>query len=269
MSDSYWIRPDPDDGRLSVAYGGVDQDGAPVGIELVVERPLKVFLNDQEIVTLMTIGTHADLLAVGYLLNHNLLVRDDVVTQMSLDDAHGVITVRTERDTSVPAETHAGAGGLGGADGTMFGDLIADLDRAELDPRAVVRPSWVFSLQNAINATPSLYQKTGALHACVLCQEDRPLLCVEEIGRHSAIDMIAGYMFLNDIPCDDKILYSTGRLTHGMVIKTVKMGIPILLTRSGFTNWGVELARKAGLTMIGRIRGNRFITLSGAERVRA
>jgi FdhD protein len=122
-------------------------------------------------------------------------------------------------------------------------------------------------LTKKINTEPSLYLKAGAIHGCVLCQGDRPLVYMEDVGRHNAVDKIAGYMFLNGIEPHDKIFYTTGRLTSEMVIKTVKMRIPILVSRSGFTAWGVELARKANLTLIGRARGKRFVALSGLERI--
>jgi FdhD protein len=132
---------------------------------------------------------------------------------------------------------------------------------------AVLKTSWLYKLTRKINTVPSLYLEAGAIHGCVLCEEDRPLVYMEDVGRHNAIDKIAGYMFLEGISPQGKIFYTTGRLTSEMVIKTVQMRIPILVSRSGFTAWGVELARKAGLTLIGRAKGSRFIVLSGAERI--
>jgi FdhD protein len=123
------------------------------------------------------------------------------------------------------------------------------------------------SLARQINTAPSLYLKAGAIHGCVLCEEDRPLLYMEDVGRHNAIDKIAGYMFLNGIGPAGKIFYTTGRLTSEMVIKTVQMQIPILISRSGFTAWGVDLARRANLTLIGRAKGKRFVALAGEQRI--
>jgi FdhD protein len=134
-------------------------------------------------------------------------------------------------------------------------------------PASPVRTSWLYALSHQINTTPSLYLEAGAIHGCVLCRRDEPLVYMEDVGRHNAIDKIAGYMFRHGISPDDKIFYTTGRLTSEMVIKTVRMGIPVLASRSGFTVWGVELARQAGLTLIGRMRGKRFLALSGAERI--
>ena len=155
----------------------------------------------------------------------------------------------------------------GCAQGTVFGDVMAGFETVALPPAATLRTSWLYALTKAINTTPSLYLAAGAIHGCVLCERDRPLLYMEDVGRHNAVDKIAGYMWLNGVDPSDKIFYTTGRLTSEMVIKTVMMGIPILVSRSGFTAWGVELARKAGLTLIGRARGRRFLALAGAERI--
>jgi len=149
----------------------------------------------------------------------------------------------------------------------VFGDLMEKFDEVRLDPDAVLRTSWLYALTRKINTVPSLYLAAGAIHGCVLCEEDRPLLYMEDVGRHNAIDKIAGYMHLNHIAPAGKIFYTTGRLTSEMVIKTVQMGIPILISRSGFTAWGVDLARQAGLTLIGRAKGKRFVALAGSERI--
>jgi FdhD protein len=140
-------------------------------------------------------------------------------------------------------------------------------DDIRLDPAAILKTSWLHALTRKINTAPSLYLTAGAIHGCVLCEEDRPLIYMEDVGRHNAIDKIAGYMHLNGVSPTGKIFYTTGRLTSEMVIKTVQMRIPILISRSGFTAWGVDLARKAGLTLIGRAKGKRFIALSGESRI--
>ncbi len=140
------------------------------------------------------------------------------------------------------------------------------LDEVAL-PKTPLRTSWLYRLTHAINTTPSLYLEAGAIHGCVLAREDRPLVYMEDVGRHNAVDKIAGWMFRQGEGGGDKIFYTTGRLTSEMVIKTVRMGIPILVSRSGFTAWGVELARKTGLTLIGRARGKRFVALSGEDRI--
>jgi len=261
------LRPDPEDARLSVPVVGIDHTGARVETTVVTERPLTLFLNAQEIVTMMTIGDYPELLAVGYLLNQNMLRQDDEITGIDYDDDIETVVVRTARETDYEDKLRKKTQTSGCAQGTVFGDLMEQIDEIDLSRNARVRTSELYALQKQINTAPSLYLKAGAIHGCVLCQQDRPLLYVEDVGRHNAVDKIAGYMFLNRIRPDDKLFYTTGRLTSEMVIKTVKMGIPILASRSGFTAWGVELAREAGLTLIGRMRGQRFVVLSGEERV--
>jgi FdhD protein len=261
------VRPDPDDPRLSVAVSGVDHEGKPVTTDVVTERALTLFLNAREIVTLMTIGDRPDLLAVGYLLNQNMLRPDDEITAVEYEEDIATIVVRTKRQTSFEDKLKRKVQTSGCAQGTVFGDLMEEFDTVVLNPDARVRTSWLYQLTRKINTQPSLYLKAGAIHGCVLAQEDRPLIYMEDVGRHNAVDKIAGYMLLNRIPPDDKIFYTTGRLTSEMVIKTVKMRIPVLVSRSGFTAWGVELAQKAGLTLIGRARGKRFVALAGLERL--
>lgn len=261
------VKPNPDDPHLSTPVTGFDQDGAPIETSVVAERPLTLFLNAQEIVTMMTIGDYPDLLAVGYLLNQNMLRSDDVVTSIEYEEDIETVVVRTERETNYEEKLKKKVRTSGCAQGTVFGDLMEEFDNVALASDAKVKTSWLYALQKKVNTEPSLYLKAGAIHGCVLCHGDTPIIYVEDVGRHNAVDKIAGYMFLNRIPPDDKIFYTTGRLTSEMVIKTVKMGIPILISRSGFTAWGVDLARQAGLTLIGRMRGKRFVVLSGEKRV--
>jgi len=263
----FTLQPDPDDPKLSVPVTGRDQAGVEIETSVVTERPLTLFLNGQEIVTMMTIGDHPDLLAAGYLFNQNMLRADDVITSIDHDEDLDVVVVRTERETDYEEKLKKKVQTSGCAQGTMFGDLMEEFEDAELNAQAKIHTSWLYALQKKINTVPSLYLKAGAIHGCVLCKGDKPLLYVEDVGRHNAVDKIAGYMLLNKIAADDKSFYTTGRLTSEMVIKTVKMGIPILLSRSGFTAWGVDLARQAGLTLIGRMRGKRFVVLAGETRV--
>lgn len=261
------IRPDPDDPRLSVSVPGIDHEGKPVETSVVTERPLTLFLNTREIVTLMTIGDRPDLLAVGYLLNQNMLKADDEITAIEHEEDIATVVVRTRRQTDFEDKLKKKTQTSGCAQGTVFGDLMEEFDRITLDPRARVHTSWLYQLTRKINTEPSLYLKAGAIHGCVLAQEDRPLIYIEDVGRHNAVDKIAGYIFLNGVKPEDKIFYTTGRLTSEMVIKTVKMRIPVLVSRSGFTAWGVDLARKANLTLVGRARGKRFVALAGLERI--
>ncbi len=265
--DSFLIAPDPADPRLTERVSGVDQDGNTVETRVTVERPLTLFLNGREIVTMMTICDHPDYLAVGYLLNQNMLRPDDEVTGIDYDAEIETVVVRTARETNYEDKLKKKTLTSGCAQGTVFGDVMETFETAELNKDTVLKTSWLYNLTKTINTTPSLYLEAGAIHGCVLCHEDKPLIYMEDVGRHNAVDKIAGYMFLNGISGYDKIFYTTGRLTSEMVIKTVQMGMPILCSRSGFTAWGVELARQVGLTLIGRARGKRFIALAGAERI--
>src|SRR5579884_1392117 len=264
--NGYLIRPDPFDPRLTQRVTGVDQTGGPIETAVTVERALTIFLNSQEIVTAMTINDHPEYLALGYLLNQNMLRPDDVVTAVEYDDELAVVVVRTKRKTNYEKKLKKKVQTSGCAQGTVFGDLMEALENVTL-PAAELRTSWLYRLTHQINTTPSLYLEAGAIHGCVLAVEDRPLVYMEDVGRHNAVDKIAGWMFKHRISAADKIFYTTGRLTSEMVIKTVRMGIPILISRSGFTSWGVELARKANLTLIGRARGKRFLARAGEDRI--
>ena len=263
----FLIQPDPDAPGLSMPVDGVNETGQPVRLPVVTERPITLFLNRQEIVTSMTLGDWVPELAVGYFLNQNMLNRDDEITGIDVDDDLGVAIVRTARETDFEAKMKRKIRTSGCAEGTAYGDMMERFDDIRLDPAARVRASWLVRLSKAINTAPSLYLSAGAIHGCVLCQGDRPLVYMEDIGRHNAVDKIAGWMFLNKAPAHDKIFYTTGRLTTEMVIKTVQMQIPVLVSRSGFTAPAVDLARRAGLTLIGRAKGKRFIALSGTDRI--
>jgi FdhD protein len=244
----------------------VNERGERVETAVPVERALTLYLNAQEIVTMMTVGDYPEYLALGYLLNQNMLLPDDRVTEVEYDADLEIVVVRTERRTNFEQKLKKRTQTSGCAQGTAFGDLMEALDGIAL-PKAPLKTSWLYLLNHAINTTPSLYLEAGAIHGCVLAKEDRPLVYMEDVGRHNAVDKIAGWMFRTGESGGDKIFYTTGRLTSEMVIKTVRMGIPILVSRSGFTAWGVELARKTGLTLIGRAKGKRFVALAGEDRI--
>ena len=265
--NEFLVKPDPKDPRLTRRVAGRDHEGREVEAAVTMERPLTLFLNGQEIVTMMTIGDYPDYLAVGYLLNQNMLRPDDEITAIDYDDEIETVVVRTARQTNFEDKLKKKTLTSGCAQGTAFGDLMEEFDDIELNPSAEVRTSWLYALSKTVNTTPSLYLEAGAIHGCVLAQRDRPLIYMEDVGRHNAVDKIAGYMLMHGISPEDKIFYTTGRLTSEMVIKTVKMRIPVLVSRSGFTAWGVDLARQAGLTLIGRMKGKRFLVLAGEQRL--
>ena len=267
MVNSYLVTPNPDDSRLTEIVEGIDHKGQLIVTSVTVERPLTLFLNGQEIVTMMTIGDYPEYLAVGYLLNQNMLHKDDSITAIDYDADIECVVVRTAMKTTFEEKVKKKTLTSGCAQGTVFGDVMEKFEDIILSDENIIKASWLVNLLKEVNTMPSLYLKAGAIHGCVLACEDRPLLYMEDVGRHNAVDKIAGYMYRHNIKGNDKIFYTTGRLTSEMVIKTVQMGVPILVSRSGFTAWGVELARKVGLTLIGRARGSRFIALAGQHRI--
>ena len=262
----YILAPDPARAGLTRHVVGTDHLGAEVELSVVEERPLTIFLNRQEIVTAMTIGDYPEYLALGFLRNQGMLADDDVITGVDFDEELETVVVRTETVTNHEEKLAKKTRTSGCAVGTVFGDMMEGLEGLEL-PATPVRTSWLYTLAAKINRTPSLYLEAGAIHGTVLCEQDRPLVYMEDVGRHNAVDKIAGWMLREGVSAEDKILYTTGRLTSEMVIKTAMMGIPVLASRSGFTAWGVEIAQQVGLTLIGRMRGQRFMCLSGKDRL--
>ena len=260
------IMPNPADPRLTRKVTAVDQTGVEQTIAVVEERPLTIFLNAQEIVTAMTIGDYPEYLAVGYLSNQGMLLPDDTLTAVDFDEELETVVVRTERATNYEDKLKKKTRTSGCAVGTVFGDMMEGLDGLTL-PATTVKTSDLYALAHQINTMPSLYLEAGAIHGTVLCRGAAPLVYMEDVGRHNAVDKIAGWMRMEGEGAADKLLYTTGRLTSEMVIKTALMGIPVLASRSGFTAWGVEIARDIGLTLIGRMRGQRFMCLSGEERL--
>ncbi|SHF30096.1 FdhD protein [Litoreibacter ascidiaceicola] len=266
-SDHGWLlAPDPDRPGLTRAVTGTDHEGRKTEIRVVEERPLTIYLNSREIVTAMTIGDYPEYLALGFLRNQGMIGPEDEVTGIDYDDEIATVVVRTAVVTDHEEKLAKKTRTSGCAVGTVFGDMMEGLEGLCL-PATQVRTSDLYALAKAINTVPSLYLTAGAIHGTVLCQGDRPLVYMEDVGRHNAVDKVAGWMALNGATAADKVLYTTGRLTSEMVIKTALMGIPVLVSRSGFTAWGVEIAQQVGLTLIGRMRGQRFVCLSGAERL--
>jgi FdhD protein len=260
------IAPDPAAAGLSREVEGVDHEGRPVAQRVVEERPLTIFLNGREIVTVMTIGDYPAYLSVGYLLNQGMLGPGEPVRAVEHDAEVAAVVVRTDGATDFEAKLAKKTRTSGCAVGTAFGDMMEGLEGLRLPPLPV-RTSDLYALAAAINTMPSLYLAAGAIHGTVLCEGSRPLVYMEDVGRHNAVDKIAGWMALHGQGPAGRMLYTTGRLTSEMVIKTALMGLPALASRSGFTAWGVEIARRVGLTLIGRMRGRRFVCLSGAERL--
>lgn len=266
VNDTFLLKPDMSRTNLTRSVQGFDQNGDATDINVVEERPLTIFLNNQEIVTAMTIGDYPEYLALGFLKNQGMLDADENVLGIDYDEELETAVVRTDGQTIYEEKLKKKTRTSGCAVGTVFGDMMEGLEGLEL-PKTELRTSWLYALSKTINQTDSLYLNAGAIHGTVLCEGDRPLVYMEDVGRHNAVDKISGWMHLNSETPDNKILYTTGRLTSEMVIKCANMGIPILASRSGFTAWGVEIANQVGLTLIGRLRGQRFMCLSGRDRV--
>ena len=260
------IAPNPQEKGLTRQVAGLDHLGAEISLNVVEERPLTIWLNGQEIVTAMTIGDYPEYLAQGFLSNQGMLTKEEIVRSVDFDAELEAVVVRTNRPTNYEAKLQKKTRTSGCAVGTVFGDIMEGIEGLRLPP-AQLKTSWLYSLSRQINQMPSLYLSAGAIHGTVLCLRDEPLVYMEDVGRHNAVDKVAGWMRATQTSGADKILYTTGRLTSEMVIKCALMGIPVLASRSGFTAWGVELAEQVGLTLIGRMRGQRFQCLSGQERL--
>jgi len=260
------IAPNPEEKGLTRQVAGLDHLGAEISLNVVEERPLTIWLNGQEIVTAMTIGDYPEYLAQGFLSNQGMLAKEEIVRSVDFDSELETVVVRTNRPTNYEAKLQKKTRTSGCAVGTVFGDIMEGIEGLRLPP-AQLKTSWLYSLSRQINQMPSLYLSAGAIHGTVLCLRDEPLVYMEDVGRHNAVDKVAGWMRATQTSGADKILYTTGRLTSEMVIKCALMGIPVLASRSGFTAWGVELAEQVGLTLIGRMRGQRFQCLSGHERL--
>ena len=268
MTDShFYIGPNVTAAGLTTQLQGMDSDGQSVQLPVVAEKAVTLFLNNQEIVTAMTVGDYLEELAVGFLFNQNMISQEDKIEAIDYDEELSVIVVRTDTKTNFEEKLQSKIRTSGCAQGTIYGDMVDKFDSIKLSKNSTISKSQIINLSKKINTTPSLYLKAGAIHGCVLAIGDEPLIYMEDIGRHNAVDKISGVMFQNNITAADKVFYTTGRLTSEMVLKTVIMGLPILISRSGFTEAGVSLAQKAGLTLIGRARGSRFVALSGEERI--
>ena len=265
--EKYLVSPNIKDKSLITKLKGIDENGKWVKSKVINEKSLTIFLNNQEIVTLMSIGDHPKYLAIGYLLNQNMLKKSDKIKKIEIDKELSVVIVRTKRKTNYENKLKKKITTSGCAIGTVFGDIYDEIKKIKLKKIKKIKHKWVYEISKKITLTPSLYLEAGAIHGCAIIENNKPLIYMEDVGRHNAVDKIAGYMFLKKINTSNKIFYTTGRLTSEMVIKTIKMRIPILISRSGFTAWGVELAKGSNLTLIGRAKGKKYLVLSGEKRI--
>ena len=265
-SNNMLIGPNLEDKTLVSSVTGKDHLGQINEINVIEERPLSIYLNSQEIVTAMTIGDHPKYLALGFLKNQKLIKEDETITGIDFDDETRTVVVRTENESNYEQKIKKKIRTSGCAVGTVFGDMMESIEEIIL-PESKIKISWLYDLAKEISQINSLYLEVGAIHGTVLCLENKPLIYMEDVGRHNAVDKVAGWLFSTKTNPEDKILYTTGRLTSEMVVKCANMGIPALVSRSGFTAWGVELAKLTNMTLIGRLRGKRFVCLSGENRL--
>ena len=261
---NYIIPPNLGNTKLTETVDVYDEKNVKKKIKVVEEKPLTIFLNDQEIITAMTIGDHPKYLALGFLFNQRIIKNKSDVGSVDYDEDLSLVVVRTTKKTNFEIKSKKKIKTSGCAMGTIFEDVLDEFKKIKL-PFFEINSSNIFSLIKKINLTNSLYLEAGAIHGSVLCDTEKPLVYMEDVGRHNAVDKISGWIFDNNIDVNNKILYTTGRLTSEMVIKTVMMKIPVLISRSGFTAWGSRLAQQSNLTLLGRTKGNRFVCLNGKE----
>jgi len=268
MSNSRY-RPEITNAGLSPTHPvtAVDEYNAPRQVEVPGESPLTLYVDGREIVTLMTIGAHPEALALGYLRNQRFVERLEQIKSISVDQHTESAQVTTFDgiegwDEKLKKRTVT----TGCGQGTVFSCTLDNLYSLQL-PDISIRQSVIYALLDSISDLNKIYRRSGAVHGCALCEGADSLMYTEDVGRHNAADAISGYMWLDDISGDNKIFYTTGRLTSEIVMKTAHMGIAVLLSRSGVTHMGLELAQELGMTMIARARGKHFLIYNGAENI--
>jgi FdhD protein len=238
----------------------------PVEGEIAVERALTIYLDKREIVTLMTLGNHPELLILGWLRNQRMIDDLEAIKAIQVDwETESVAIVTRDGIDKLDEKLGRKTVTTGCGQGTVFGDLMESIEQISMrQPR--LRQSSIYALLQSLNDYNEIYRNAGAVHGCALCSEEFGIeQFIEDVGRHNAVDAIAGYMWLNDLAGDNKLFYTTGRLTSEMVIKVALMGIPVLLSRSGITAMGLEIAQKVGVTLIARAKGRHFLVYHGGE----
>ncbi len=262
-------KPELTDAGLGAAFAvnGINEYGETIDGHIAAERALTIYLNKREIVTLMTLGTQPELLVLGWLRNQRLVKSAEEIQAIQVDWETESVAVTTHQalegiDEKLSKKTVT----TGCGQGTVYGDMMDGLSQIKL-PKVSLLQSKIYELLNTLNKHNEIYKKAGAVHGCALCRDTENQRFVEDVGRHNAVDAIAGFMWLHDISGDDKIFYTTGRLTSEMVIKVAQMGIPVLLSRSGATQMGYEIAKQLGVVLISRAKGKHFLVYNGAENI--
>jgi len=245
-----------------------DEKGAIVATPIAGEHPLTLYVDKQEILTMMTLGAAPEALAIGFLRNQRLVDSIEEIVAVQVDWEVGAVAVTTRNGLAdLAGKTKKRTATTGCGQGTVFGDLMADIESIHLDERMRVTEETLFALLDAMRQHESIYKQAGAVHGCALAKGAEILTFVEDVGRHNAVDAIAGWMWLEGVDGSDKIFYTTGRLTSEMVIKAAQMGIPVLVSRSGLTKMGHDVAARVGLTMIGRAVGKHYLLFTGEQRL--
>lgn len=243
----------------------MDEDGESRDISLTGERPLTIYLDKREIVTLMTMGAQPELLTLGYLRNQGLVqsLADIVAIQVEWDvDAVAVTTKQANPDLEKILSKRTVTSGCG--QGTMFGNVIESLNELQLQCPPFNSAS-IYQVLDGLAEYNQMYKQAGAVHGCALCTAGQVEVFIEDVGRHNAVDAISGWMWLNNVSGDGKIFYTTGRLTSEMVIKIAQMEVPLLLSRSGVTEMGLRLAKQIGIGMVARAKGKHFLVYNGQQ----
>ena len=246
----------------------VNEFGEPTPISIPAERALTVYVDKRELVTLMTLGANPELLVLGYLRNQRLIKSVQEIESITVDWGVSAAAVKTRHGIAdIEAKTAKRVVTTGCGQGSVFGDLMGDIDSIDLPPASITQ-AQLYGIVNAIRLKESTYKSAGSVHACALFRGEELLIFVEDVGRHNAIDTIAGWMSMRDaMQSADKVFYTTGRLTSEMVIKSAQMGVPIVVSRSGITQMGLQLAQRLGLCAIGRATNRRFLIYSGNNRL--
>jgi FdhD protein len=252
----------------------VDETGAMRATPIAGEHPLTLYVDKREVLTIMTLGAAPEALAIGWLRNQRLVDRLEDIVSVQVDwDVNAVAVTTRNGLADLEAKTSKRTTTSGCGQGTVFGDLMEEIDQVRLPPGATLTQATLYALLDRVRVHETIYKQAGAVHGCALATNapstSEILMFVEDVGRHNAVDAIAGGMWLDRIDGGDKIFYTTGRLTSEMVIKAAQMRIPFLVSRSGLTQMGFEIAQKVGITMIGRATNKRFLLFTGAERFRA
>jgi len=254
---------------LTFTVEAVNERGERLPTPIAGEHPLTLYVDRREIVTLMTLGQSPEALAIGYLRNQRLVARLEELAAVQVDWEVNAVAVTTHAglaDLDGRMEKRTVTTGCG--QGTVFGDLMEEIDRIRLPEDVVVTEETIHGLVDSVRRHETVYKQAGAVHGCALARGSEILMFVEDVGRHNAVDAIAGRMWLDRIEGADKIFYTTGRLTSEMVIKCAQMGIPVLVSRSGLTQMGYEVAQRVGITMLGRATGRHYLLFTGAHRFR-